>query len=1025
MAQQDKTSALRSLLLRAWRERWSDVQWGIHLKSVLPRGCSGDAYNLSGLILAQALVGPVPNSLVLSYLRHSLASQTVSHAATLEAIASRDVQPDKDHCTLALLDLVDLSQSLVTSRGKPEDCLTLGHSLVKIVLWLLRLIIDSPTPAIETRVVQLLKIFVVDNDFTASLLYVGKVEDKENFSKISTSCKALTDQAKASPDLAAVLAALKNPDPMKLSGLSACNSSGLSAWPSFVHVIQPMLLYEALLHPASDLTVLSQHLYAVSLMHGINFTDLSYEIVRSLLLTISHNEGLEPLKVDTLILVRLPTLLEKLYRLTRSDSGAPLKTPTDLYKAFDKLLKNDSLLDSTDLRCKCNIIDILLRVVGKCGTPLMTDTEKDDVLKRRQSRIAEAKVSTQNIPEAIVGNVRNFELTLKAESTLDNVLKTFDTDFTKPESVENLLGVLRHVIKCESFDMWQAVASATGKLQAFIKCMIRFNQQSQESPGESVKSSLNRAALFDMTFLMLVYVVQCFGSEVVLAEAKGTFIATWINDMMVERDGRVKSYQLDNLTDNMVDNLLQHLKNGELRTQVVKWQNVCFNIHLAMKEMIIAKQQQQLKDDAYKKMVSTLCSKLCALPVCVMAWMASYNNFMPADIICIQDLATKFVKLAESEEVQVIGNSGNDVPYAKERVAMMSTILSKMQQQTGLGIETQSEFCDARTSQELNHMQLNRPLQESLLEIWHSVTAKGWLTIEAGWRLHDLLKSGGPNWFTSVLVEDLLTVVYQSDIDKQTELLRAVLHINIEQTTLSLLLHVVPGYLQYNTKREKLTDPHGTALAKLTVGCVYTVLMGAAGATPSTGSTKRKAEDVSDEVPSAKMQRLVVQACSEVSSGSAVSTISTFSTTFDDCISSQQRATDAKDDNTGSNHPVALAVSGFLKLLHAVVSCQETNVTPCTHFAFRFLEQVAMKGGRSQTARSRLILQHMSIGLILHLVRIVPDLFSMGIIAKLFDVTSVTGRKSMARVMCLLRNIKVHKEKNLPSSTNTLISSQG
>ena len=155
---------------------------------------------------------------------------------------------------------------------------------------------------------------------------------------------------------------------------------------------------------------------------NVNFSDLVYEMLRSLLLTISQKEGLEPLKVDAFILVRLPFLLEKMYKLYKAnDLNAPLKTPTELYKAFDKLLANEALLDSTDLRCKCNIIEILLKIVAKSPTPLMTDTEKDDVLKKRQSRIEEVKVSINNIPDNIIGNIRNFGLTLKVQIPLINL----------------------------------------------------------------------------------------------------------------------------------------------------------------------------------------------------------------------------------------------------------------------------------------------------------------------------------------------------------------------------------------------------------------------------------------------------------------------------------------------------------------------------------------------------------------------------------------------------------------------------
>ena len=86
--------------------------------------------------------------------------------------------------------------------------------------------------------------------------------------------------------------------------------------------------------------------------------------------------------------------------------------------------------------------------------------------------------------------------------------------------------------------------------------------------------------------------------------------------------------------------------------------------------------------------------------------------------------------------------------------------------------------------------------------------------------------------------------------------------------------------------------------------------------------------------------------------------------------------------------------------------CQETAITPTTHFAVRFLEQAAKRG----KSKSRLILGHLNTQTVLHLIKIVPDLFEMGFVTQIFDSGSNSGRKSMARVLCLLRNIKKKKQ---------------
>ena len=119
-----------------------------------------------------------------------------------------------------------------------------------------------------------------------------------------------------------------------------------------------------------------------SQVHGLSFPDTLYQILRGCLCSLCRETSLEAFKWDAFVLIRMPMLLERLVSFMRVSTGAQLRTPTDAYKAFDRLLTKDrTLLDSVDVKCGCNVVDVLLGVCSRGTVKLLTDTEANDVLK--------------------------------------------------------------------------------------------------------------------------------------------------------------------------------------------------------------------------------------------------------------------------------------------------------------------------------------------------------------------------------------------------------------------------------------------------------------------------------------------------------------------------------------------------------------------------------------------------------------------------------------------------------------------
>lgn len=444
---QGSSAALRSLLIRAWRERWGDVQWGIQVKTVIPKGATGDSLQIPEAILAQALTGPTPNATVLGYLRHSLAAQIVSHAAVLDAVAKFDRFSTHPHCTAALISLVDAAKSrLASARARTEECMQLAASLLRLVTWLLRVILASlvkvETPqsdpgmaavdaANAENAVRLLRFLALESEFSSAMLHVARTDEREVHYLALGLSKQVLDALSAShhlcstklrPEFERIAAALRTLDPAKVPENGKRGAQAQDNYGTGYPVLQPLLAFEAVLRPTSDLTALSHHIHSIAQAHGLNFPDTLYHILRGCLSSLCREISLDAFKWDAFVLIRMPALLERLASLMRVSTGAQLRTPTDAYKAFDRLLTNDrTLLDSVDVKCSCNVVEVLLGVCSRGTAKLLTDTESDDVLKERKRARRDSAVPPETaadcIPESVIGgSVRDMTVTAKVKS---------------------------------------------------------------------------------------------------------------------------------------------------------------------------------------------------------------------------------------------------------------------------------------------------------------------------------------------------------------------------------------------------------------------------------------------------------------------------------------------------------------------------------------------------------------------------------------------------------------------------------
>ncbi|KAA0201263.1 hypothetical protein HAZT_HAZT009479 [Hyalella azteca] len=870
-----KTSNIRSLLIRAWRERWSDMQWGIHIKTVLPRYISGDIYHLSDCILQQALMGPLPNQLILSYLRHSLAAHVVSYGGVLESISKYD-SLHKSHCVAALLDLLESTPHKVTCRGKPEDCLMLATSLVAAVLWLLKVILHaisrSPTPEQVANLKTALKLVekFMECQFLKGLLYIAHLEDPAQWNLVVSTVaeienKLLTSSFPALAELKDIFPAIFN-DLRSLS-LVRLSKPSMQYNPRITPIsygLHARVMVEAVMHPTHSSQALATQLILYSQLRGLSEKGLYLELLVSCFLGLGSEEEFphQQLQWVGFTFIKLPSLIQHIHSGLNGFSSTPSAASQPLVDAVREFVQRTSLLDVADRRMNCNCLEYLLHELT-VPTSLLTEQDMAAALTlRKEDPLAVAQMPGL-AKDGSNSHMAIPDLILRAQPTVPSILKNLSN-----KNQESVLPVMNLLISGKSRDLLLTAAAASGKLFIYAQKFVKFNQQSLEpQPGETESMAKNRALMFDLTFLLLCHVAQVYGVDVVMGEEKDTFVETWMRCHMPEK-GRHKSIIPQWRTDTC--HLLEVVQRINAKDMMSKYgqahlAEVCHASPLIMQRLTSELIQGSVSLQHATELLDRLCSHLCSLPICIAAWTCSYlqeaSSLEAAKVnALLNHLQTK---LSNQEPTLTLGSF-------KDRSLLMSDIIDNMVKVTKESFAPEQDEAKQQSSsffssliaeiqaEDLMECALTnaRNLSDELDEAWKKMfTGCGILSHSSLWTFENLLRLGGHKWFVSSLLACAMESVFETDLSRAMDLVYGILQIDLQQCCTCLLLDTLPQYLNEPCSVALLSHRRIGALARLTVQVLVAAWAAAAtlagggdaGSNPSFNITRKRSYAVMNE----------------------------------------------------------------------------------------------------------------------------------------------------------------------------------
>ena len=640
--------------------------------------------------------------------------------------------------------------------------------------------------------------------------------------------------------------------------------------------------FDALLNPKTPSTKLAYQLYNIATSNHLKFHLICCELIRCSLISFADSldsdgfkevsspfelkflnqqlkssigkPGKEDVRWASFIYFKMPLVLRSLKELLKEKNRS-----LDLEKGLEKLIKYTPLIELIDYKTASECLTTLLGKMVKLQ--LIDEKFQASLLEKKEKKVYSFGSNDKSVLKKENENlmIKGHILIDRAEPTSYSMLKSLK-GIKLAEKPENLMNMLINMISTTSIEIVLNALTYTDQLGVFIKYIIHFNEGNIASNAENTKQAALRGNLFDISFLMLFYVIKEHGQEIILNlleedgidlastgnrngsddmevdekpaeqhELANSFFVKFCLDYLPENLAKVNFEErfAKNVDPNKVDCLLGQFSSDNFDYQLIKWDEVLLNSIGAFKELLNAYLNNCLTFAELSDYLQKMIKRSCSIGLIIAFYAINHINRVPLEqkrkIMMVLNYITN------SNNFSAYFNNQTEVfNYYREKFTLTLTLIRHLMKdlipksilENGSGRNNGGPKPAGKLPEGIQNVELYKVLKFAFT----NTIKKGWLNTNSVYSFDKILCVGGATWFMDKLVKLLLYECETENLFEGVELIYGLSSLDMEQCALALLNVVIPQYLVNYNDQPVLTEHKLIALSRLISSVTFSVL---------------------------------------------------------------------------------------------------------------------------------------------------------------------------------------------------------